>query len=194
MKTAEVKESRSPVRKASRPLIILSESGDIITYRLKPGNRRRSKNQRAILEELAKGPMTPADLSRALGKPHQGILGTLSRLRESELVITSWAAGQNAEGTRILRRVYALNPEICLIARPVPDFTVEDLKAEAEAAQMRGILHQRIWQARQKMGSRDLVKRSQGLQQLERLHEEIHAALKADIPYRIWRKYHPATS
>jgi len=94
-------------------------------------------------------------------------------------VISLGAPGQAIYGTPVLRRLYALNPEICFIAKPAPEFTTEDLKAEAEAAQLRVILRQRLYEAATKLGSHDLVKRSQGRRLLERVRDEAQAALDA---------------
>lgn len=135
METFTVEAIQRLLKQASRSHLVLSETGDVLTHRLKPGKRRLGKTQRPILKELVGGPMIPADLARVLGRPHQKIHEALQRLEQEGLVISLGAPGQALHGTPVLRRLYALNPKICLIAKPAPEFTMEDLKAEAEAAQ-----------------------------------------------------------
>jgi len=73
METFTVEAIQRPLKQASRSHLVLSETGDVLTHRLKPGLRRLGKTQRPILKELAEGPMIPADLARVLGRPHQKI-------------------------------------------------------------------------------------------------------------------------
>lgn len=174
--------------------LILSEAGDVIAYRLGPGRRCLGKTQRPILLELLHGPMTLADLSRTLGKLRNTLYPSLQRLEEEGLVTSLRAPGRTHRGSWVLKRFYALNSETVLLAHPVPNLTPKDLRTEAAASQHRGILRQRLWEAREKLGSPYLETRGHGRRLLEQVRDEAQAALDAGDPRIPRGRRHPTTT
>jgi len=193
MESLTVQEFQQLRRRLSPTFLILSEAGDVLAYGLGPGRRCLGRTQRPILRELLHGPMTLAELSRTLGKVRRTVHASLQRLEEEGLVTSLRAPGRTHRGSWVLKRFYTLNPETVLLAHPVPNLTPEDLRTEADASQHRGILRQRLWEAREKLGSPYLETRGHGRRLLEQVRDEAQAALDADTRRRTPRRRHPTT-
>ena len=183
MMTQAVEEARGLRQLPRRAYAILSESGEILAYALGTGRRCLGRTQRPILKALLHGALTLADLARNLGKSRQTVHASLQRLEEEGLVISAGAPGRTLHGSRVLRRIYTLNPETCMVAHPVPSLTPDRLREEAQAAQLRGLLRQQYWEAREKMGAHDPVKRSQGARLMRQIRDWAQAALDGEDPH-----------
>ena len=194
MGSLSAQELRRPRRQLSPPFALLSEDGEVLLYALESGRGWLGGLERAALKELAGGPAILADLARILGRRRQTVHEALQRLEGKGLVISSRAAGQALHGTPVLRRLYTLNPEACLEAHPVQTFTLEDLREEAQQAQLRGVLRQRLWEATAKLGSPRLETRAHGRRLLEQVRDDAQAALDAEALRLTRGRRHPTTA
>ena len=194
METSAIEEIQAPLQLPGQVHLVLSEAGDVLAYRLSPGRRCLGKTQRPILRELVRGPMILADLSRTLGKSRHTVRPSLQSLEEEGLVISLRAPGRTFRGTWVLRRFYALNPRTVLVASPAPALTSEALREEANAGQLRGVLRQRLWEAKEKVGSPRLETRAHGRRLLEQVRDEAQAALDAEALRLSRGRRHPTTA
>ena len=190
-------------RLAQRPLqaveeehpyeVTFNQDGSIRHVEVHIHRGRLGRWERRCLELLYRGPGNSADLARLLGTHPQTISRTCRTLEGKGLVKSVRIPGQTLEGNRILRRFYTLNRETCRQDNPITAVPMETIREEAQQAQHRGLLWQKLWHTREQLGSPDIQKRSHGLHLLDQLIAEAQQ-LRHDRAHRLSRESrHPTT-